>query len=88
MAIKTVSAPLHINLKWGEQHTLEVVTVANGTNTLAGVTLLPPTDWEYVTYDGTVLDPTTTESFQEFCQVEFGFDLAAGDLIAIQRSKY
>jgi len=82
---QTISVDINenINLKWGATHEL-AVTTPDGAATLAGVTLIEPTGWEYITFDGSTLDPATTESFQEYTPADLGITLAAGDLIAIQ----
>ena len=79
----TVDISENINLKWGATHEL-AVTTPDGVATFAGVPLIEPTGWEYVTFDGSTLDPATTESFQEYTPADLGITLAAGDLIAIQ----
>lgn len=78
---QNVDIPLHINLKWNQTYEL-ALTDEVGTGTLSNVTLSQPVDWDLVTYDGTVLDPATTESFQEYSQADVGITMEAGDQIA------
>jgi hypothetical protein len=79
----TVNVPDDLDVEWDTTHTVEVVT-PDGTATLENVTVTAPAGWEYVVYDGTVLDADTTESFQEYTQSDLGVTLVAGDWIAIE----
>jgi len=74
----TVDVPFPTSLKWDNSYPLEVTT-PEGTATLSNVFIRPATGWEYQDYDGTILNPATTESFQELALSEFGLVLEAGD---------
>lgn len=72
------SIPFPTDLKWDTVTTV-TVTTPEGSATISGVSLLPAVGWEYQDYDGTVLSPTNTESFQELALSEFGIVLQAND---------
>ena len=79
-----VDIPLDINLKWDETYDLRV-TDSNGLlYGLDTVTLSKPPSWEYITYDGTVINQLSTQSFKEKALADFGITLEAGDLVAIE----
>ena len=86
-SILTCSCPLHIDLDWGATHTLSV-TDADSTDTLAAVPITVPADVLTVLYDGTSLDPATTNSFQEFSASDpatGNFNPVSGDRLAIEQ---
>jgi hypothetical protein len=75
-----LTIPDLISLDWGSSYDL-VLTDDTGPATLAAQTLQERTGWDFLTYDGTVLDFATTESFKELIEAEHSDELFAGDQV-------